>query len=86
MPTYEYYCPENGRTVEAMHGMTTTLETWGEVCERAEVEPGPTPADTPVEKLLGAGMVVARREVPDPGACTGPTPGGGCCGGMCSGH
>lgn len=31
MPTYEYFCPENGRSVEALHGMNTTLTTWGAV-------------------------------------------------------
>jgi hypothetical protein len=54
MPYYEYHCPSNGRTLEVRHGMNERLETWGEVAERAEADPGDTPADTPVEKLLSA--------------------------------
>jgi predicted nucleic acid-binding Zn ribbon protein len=85
MPTYEYYCPENARTVEVMHGMNATLLTWGEVCKQADVEAGETPPDTPVEKLLGAGMVLtnSRAELASPQVCSGPNPMGGCCGGMC---
>ncbi|MEO1236242.1 MAG: zinc ribbon domain-containing protein [Planctomycetota bacterium] len=84
MPTYQYFCPGNHQTVEVMHGMTRRVDTWGELCEIAELEPGATPTDTPVEKLLGAGMVLAKK--PDSAECTGPSPGGGCCGGMCRGH
>lgn len=77
MPTYEYYCAENGRTVEVLHAMSRTLTTWCEVCEAAEVDPASTPADTPVEKLLGAGMVLSRgaaEAVPACGSC-GEMPG-----------
>ena len=52
-PTYEYFCPENGRSVEVLHGMSTTLSTWGEVCAAQDLEPGDTPTHTRVEKLLG---------------------------------
>jgi hypothetical protein len=84
MPSYEYYCTDNHRTVEVMHGMSRTVATWGELCELAEQEPGPTPPETPVEKLLGTGMVLSKQ--PSAGdACTGPPMGGGCCGGMCGG-
>ena len=85
MPSYEYYCTDNHQTLEVMHGMSRTVQTWGELCELAEIEPGKTPADAPVEKLLSAGMVLAKK--PSAGdACSGPTPMGGCCGGMCGGH
>ena len=79
MPTYEYYCPANHRTVEVMHGMSALLRTWGEVCAAAGEQPGPTHADEPVEKLLSAGMVITRSG-PDPMDCGRP---GGCCGGGC---
>jgi len=84
MPTYEYYCPENGQTVEVMHGMTTTLDTWSEVCDKAEIESGSTTPQAPVEKLLGTGMLAAPSK---PGPITASdAPAGGCCGGMCKGH
>ena len=59
MPTYEYYCSDNHQTVEVMHAMATQLSSWGEVCESAGIDRGTTPAKTPVEKLLGAGMVIS---------------------------
>lgn len=84
MPSYEYYCADNHQTLEVMHGMTRAVATWGELCALAEADPGKTPADAPVEKLLGAGMVLAKKPAPGSG-CTGPPPGGGCCGGVCGG-
>ena len=88
MPTYDYFCPENRRTVAVMHGMSAEVRTWGEACERAGADPGSTSADAPVEKLLGAGMVLSnsRAELaPPPGACaaSGGFGGMGCCGGGC---
>ena len=54
MPYYEYRCPSNGRTLEVRHAMDERLETWGQVADRAGIEPGRTPVDTPVERLLSA--------------------------------
>ncbi len=82
MPTYDYFCSENGRSVEVMHGMSTTLQTWGAVCDAAGLEPGATATHTPVEKLLGTGMVLTNSRA-NPTNCAGPTPQGGCCGGGC---
>lgn len=81
MPTYEYYCPTNHRTVEVLHGMSVEVGTWGEACERAGIDPGKTPGDAPVEKLLGAGMVIAKSRPAEDFNCGNP---GGCCGGGCS--
>lgn len=67
-----------------MHGMSHTVETWGELCDLADHAPGSTPPDTSVEKLLGTGMVLAKKPTADD--CTGPPAGGGCCGGVCGGH
>lgn len=86
MPTYEYYCTENQRSVEVMHGMSTQLKTWAELCEAAGLGQGTTPGDTPVEKMLGSGMVLSNGRMD---ACQTPAAtrsGGGCCGGMCGGH
>jgi len=52
MPVYEYYCPENDRHVEVIHGMKESLSTWGELCAMANIDPGATPIDSPVERLL----------------------------------
>ena len=52
MPYYEYHCPANGRTVEVRHGMGERLTHWAEVAERARTDPGDTPADSPVERLM----------------------------------
>ncbi|MFN3167875.1 MAG: zinc ribbon domain-containing protein [Phycisphaeraceae bacterium] len=81
MPTYEYYCPANHQTVEVMHGMSRRLATWAELCELADQPTGPTPGDTPVEKLLSAGMVISSHKDTPPIDCGAP---GGCCGGGCS--
>jgi predicted nucleic acid-binding Zn ribbon protein len=84
MPTYEYYCPTNHRTVEVLHGMSVAVATWGEACERAGIDPGTTPAEAPVEKLLGAGMVIAKSRPAEDFNCGNPmSGGGGCCGGGC---
>jgi len=54
MPYYEYRCPSNGRTLEVRHAMQERLETWGQLAGRAGVDPGPTPVEAPVERLLSA--------------------------------
>ncbi|MEM6257164.1 MAG: zinc ribbon domain-containing protein [Planctomycetota bacterium] len=73
MPTYEYYCPANRKTLEVMHPMSRTVLTWGELCELADAKPGKTEASEPVEKLLSAGMVIS-------GDKQAPEMGGSCCG------
>lgn len=79
MPTYDYYCPSNDRTVEVVHRMAETLRTWGEVCERAGLDLGDTPAEAPVERVItGAAGIVGGTYASDP-----PPSGGGCAGGMC---
>lgn len=81
MPTYEYYCPANHKTVEVMHGMSRTVGTWGELCELADQPTGKTPADQPVEKLLSAGMIISSEKSTPDFDCGAP---GGCCGGGCA--
>jgi len=54
MPNYDYHCPANGRRVEVFHPIKDRLRTWGELCRRAGIDPGDTPADAPVEKLISA--------------------------------
>ncbi|EGV52801.1 FmdB family zinc ribbon protein [Candidatus Endoriftia persephonae] len=80
MPTYDYFCETNSRTVEVSHKMSELLSTWGELCDKASIEPGDTPLDAPVKKLLSGPAVISgasRNEAP-------PCASGGCCpGGSC---
>ncbi len=52
MPVYEYFCQTNKTAVEIEHPITESLSTWGELCDRTGIDPGETPKDSPVEKLL----------------------------------
>lgn len=61
MPTYVYLCDANGAEVEVVHGMTQDLQTWGELCDLAECDPGETPVDTPVYRQIFAPAVQAVR-------------------------
>ncbi len=88
MPTYDYHCHANTRTVEVRHAMHESVSTWGEVCARAGVDPGDTPADAAVEKIFTTSQVVNSRHLGSglepPCASGGPccNPGGGMCGMM----
>ncbi|MGH8200133.1 MAG: zinc ribbon domain-containing protein [Steroidobacteraceae bacterium] len=79
MPTYEYRCEANGRLVEVRHKMAEKLATWGELCERAGISPGKTPAAAPVEKLISAGFIKAGASASEP-ECAAPGCGSGFCG------
>jgi len=70
MPRYEYRCETNGQTIEVSHPMSHKLNTWGEVCQLAEIETGNTPPNTPVEKVLSLGFVQG-------GTSNAPSGGGG---------
>lgn len=54
MPYYEYRCGTNGLTMEVRHPMSQRLETWGELVDLAGTDPGDTPRDAPVERLMSA--------------------------------
>jgi predicted nucleic acid-binding Zn ribbon protein len=81
MPTYEYFCAANGRTVEVSHRMAEQLQNWGEVCSRAGVRPGRTGAAAPVRRLISGAAVLTgqRRELAPADCAAGPA----CCGGGC---
>jgi hypothetical protein len=53
MPKYDYHCPSNGQVVETSHSMSQKLATWGELCQAAGVDPGDTPMNAPIERLIG---------------------------------
>ena len=81
MPYYEYRCATNGRTVEVRHAMDRKLESWGEVVSAAGIDPGDTPADAPVERIMSLASV-GTGSGGDGGA--GPGPGFGGCGPGCA--
>ena len=61
MPTYVYQCEANGSSVEVVHRMSDSLETWGQLCDLAERDPGDTPLDAPVHRQIFAPAVQAVR-------------------------
>ncbi len=52
MARYDYYCEENGKTIEVVHGMSEQARTWGELCQLASIDPGETGLDSPVRKII----------------------------------
>lgn len=84
MPTYDYLCEANGRVVEVSHKMSEAIATWGELCARAGVERGATPADAPVQRLISGGAVISSANLGSTERpCDYGTPCGGC---ACSGQ
>lgn len=81
MPTYDYRCETNGRTVEVRHSMNERLATWGEICERAGIEPGETHPESPVQRLITGGLYVSSAALKNAEAPSCGT--GGCSTGFC---
>jgi len=54
MPLYDYFCPSNNQKLEVSHGMNVEVLTWGQLCEIAKCEPGETPENAIVHRLLSA--------------------------------
>ena len=84
MPTYDYHCDANDRTVEVRHRMSEDMTTWGEVCKAMGVDPDATPLDSPVKRLATGGHVINSSSRgsgydPAPACATGSC----CAGGMC---
>ncbi len=70
---YQYFCEANGQIVEVRHSAQVRLKTWGEVCERAGMEPGRTSLDKPVIRLIGGMPFLERLKGLDKDApSTGP--------------
>lgn len=84
MPTYDYRCDTNGRVLEVSHRMSESLATWGEVCARAGIDTGDTPAEAPVHRLATGGNIISSTSRGS-GAAPAPACGtGACCpGGFC---
>lgn len=82
MPSYDYRCEANDRIYEVKHPISTTISTWGELCELGGIDLQGIPADTPVRKVISTGGVVKSSSLKNPEAPPCMT-GGGCSGGMC---
>ncbi len=52
MPRYDYYCPENQKTLEVIHPMSETVKTWERLCELAGETLGDTATSAHVERVL----------------------------------
>ncbi|MSR15948.1 MAG: zinc ribbon domain-containing protein [Gammaproteobacteria bacterium] len=63
MPTYDYHCEHNARTVQIIHRMSQDVQTWGDVCAMAKIEVGDTPSSAPVLKVHLGTMRMHRRNV-----------------------
>lgn len=84
MPTYDYHCPANGRTVEVSHKLAERIATWGDLCRRAGLPLDGTPGNARVERLITGGAVIgslgSQRERPcHTGPCGAPACGSGAC-------
>lgn len=87
MPTYDYRCDTNDRVVEVTHRMSESLANWGELCARAGIERGDTPAEAPVHRLATGGNVISSASLGSgsaPASC--PAAGSCCAGGTCGMH
>jgi hypothetical protein len=62
--------------------MSESLTTWGELCSRAGVDQGDTPAESPVHRLATGGNLISSSSL---GSGTAPACSTGTCcpGGMC---
>lgn len=78
MPYYEYRCAANGRTLEVRHSMNERLENWGDVVDRGAADPGDTPLDAPVERLISAPVPLTTSSGGEPGSTGFQGCGAGC--------
>jgi hypothetical protein len=65
MPSYDYFCPANDKTIEISHRMNETVSTWAELCAKAELDPGDTPPGSPVEKIFTSCQVSTNSSGPE---------------------
>lgn len=52
MPRYDYFCDENGRTLEVIHAMALQVSNWGELCGLAGAQVGSTDPNASVHKII----------------------------------
>jgi hypothetical protein len=80
MLTYQYYSSKNNQTIDVRHGMKERLSNWGEVCARAGIDPGKTPPDAAVERLISGGLLGSVSGGTQSSASFNALPMAGCCG------
>ena len=59
LPSYDYYCPANDRTIEVSHPASIRLTIWGEVCFVAQLPLGSTDPLAPVERVFSRAPAVS---------------------------
>ena len=57
MPSYDYYCDLNGRTLEVSHPMSLTLKTWGDICDVTQIKVGDTPKEAPLRRIFSKPLI-----------------------------
>ena len=57
MPSYDYFCDTNGRTLEVSHSMSLTLKTWGDICDTAHIDVGNTPKEAPLRRIFSTPQI-----------------------------
>ncbi len=82
MPTYDYRCEVDEQVYEVKHAMAVTISNWGELCQAGDLDPGKTPLESAVTKLMSGGGVVSSAALKNPEAPPCMT-GQGCSGGGC---
>ncbi len=80
MPTYDYRCEANARIIEVRHGMNEIVRNWADLCARAGIEPGDTPGDAEVVRLITGGHIITHTGSGDPMPCGNGACGSGLCG------
>lgn len=83
MPTYDYRCDVNDRVIEVRHSMNHKIQTWGELCELAGIEPGDIDQIAPVTRQANGGNVVKSSSLKN-NVPTGCNPEACCGGGACT--
>lgn len=63
MPTYDYHCADNGRTLQVQHRMSEEVTTWGELCRLAGEDVGSTAPDAAVAKVHLTTQLMQRKNV-----------------------
>ncbi|WP_177419491.1 zinc ribbon domain-containing protein [endosymbiont of Lamellibrachia barhami] len=78
MPTYDYFCSANNRTIEVTHKMSEDIATWEELCNKAGIETGDTPVNATIKRLITGGAIISNSGSEPPCASGSCCPGGSC--------
>ncbi len=81
MPTYDYRCEANQEVYEVKHSLSLKAETWQELCDIGDLDPGTIAPETKVTRLIGGSSVVKSNALKNPEPACGKPNG---CGGQCS--